>query len=164
MIMRPAQGYPNYYVHPDGKIWSVKKRRWLKQSISGKGYLAVALDGGGFTERRLVHRLVAQVFVDNPNNREVVNHIDGNKKNNCRDNLEWCTLAENIRHHRSKGLVRMLRGSNHPLTKLTETDVANIRRMYAEGGVTYGQIALAYRISKMSVARIIKGVTWNQYD
>lgn len=62
------------------------------------GYHSVMLHKDGRTRRYLVHRLVAQAFIDNPNNSPEINHKDGNRKNNLVDNLEWCNRSENILH------------------------------------------------------------------
>lgn len=61
---------------------------------SGDGYLSVPLSG----KRYLVHRLVAQAFIPNPENKPQVNHIDGDKHNNFSANLEWCSREENMQH------------------------------------------------------------------
>jgi hypothetical protein len=70
----------------------------------GSGYLSVNLCSDKMYSR-LIHRLVAQAFLPNPNNLPQVNHIDGNKKNNKVDNLEWCTAQENMKHAKLTGLL-----------------------------------------------------------
>lgn len=60
------------------------------------GYLSVELFKNKKSKRLLIHRLVAEAFIANPNDLPQVNHIDENKVNNCVDNLEWCTLAYNL--------------------------------------------------------------------
>lgn len=63
-----------------------------------RGYLRVALSENGIKNQYSVHRLVAEVFIPNNDNKTCVNHKDGNKANNCVDNLEWCTYSENEKH------------------------------------------------------------------
>ena len=76
----------------------VYKERLMTPTDNGRGYLIVSLKNDGSRSSRYIHRLVAELFVENQNNMPVVNHIDFNKKNNNADNLEWCTQQHNIVH------------------------------------------------------------------
>lgn len=78
------------------------KGKILKLHKQNGGYMLATLTKDGKEKKMLVHRLVAQEFIPNPQNKEQVNHIDGNKQNNCIDNLEWCTQSENVKHSYSK--------------------------------------------------------------
>ena len=84
----------------------------LKPKVQKNGYLFVRL---GYKEMR-IHRLVAIAFLDNPNNKAEVNHLDGDKFNNCLSNLEWATKKENMEHAYKIGLIKQYdrRGSKNP--------------------------------------------------
>lgn len=98
--------YRGYMVSRSGVIYSKASKGWapLKQAINERGYPLVYLCFDGKTKAAKVHRLVAELFVPNPQGLKEVNHKDGNKLNNCADNLEWCTRSENIRHAYAAGL------------------------------------------------------------
>ena len=88
-------GYEGLYlVSNTGMVYSVRRKIFLKPDCV-KGYLQVSLQNKGRKERKKVHRLVAELFVPNPNNFPCVNHKDENKSNNSFENLEWCTVAYN---------------------------------------------------------------------
>lgn len=113
-IWKDIAGYEGLYqVSNLGRVKSLERdtkrarpqhiqERILKQR-NGE-YLMVYLADAGKYEARLVHRLVAQAFISNPDNKPIVNHIDGNKYNNRADNLEWCTHKENVIHAFVTGL------------------------------------------------------------
>lgn len=85
------------------------KGRILKNSIiKDKGYCRVSLNNGNGKISKRVHRLVAEAFIPNPENKPEVNHKDGNKLNNCVSNLEWCTNKENIEHSIRTGLKNIV--------------------------------------------------------
>lgn len=87
-----------YSITEDGKIWSYHSNKWLKPSVSVYGYHLVSLSKNGRTKSYRLHRLVATVFVENPNNYTEVNHLDSNRLNNNAGNLEWCTHQMNMLH------------------------------------------------------------------
>lgn len=106
-----------YQVSNDGQVRSVArtviastgsvyhlKGKLLRPADNGDGYLFVALRCAGKYVQRTVHRLVAEAFIPNPEHKETVNHIDGNKSNNLVANLEWATQAENNTHAIQLGL------------------------------------------------------------
>ena len=89
------QGFPNYKIFPDGRVWSNISNKYLKH-IQGKSpYKFVILIKDGKRNNRMIHRLVAQTFIDNPHNKPHVDHIDRNKINNDVSNLRWVTKSEN---------------------------------------------------------------------
>ena len=107
----------NYEILPDGSVYAKDryvetktgirhyKRKRMKTELTSNGYERVVLCNAGKSKRYLVHRLVAMLYVPNPNNLDVVNHKDGNKRNNNADNLEWVTTSENLKHAFRIGLV-----------------------------------------------------------
>ena len=90
----------NYYITEDGKCYNTITNKFLKGQVNYKnGYLSYNLTMPDGTMKRLyAHRLVATAFIENPLNKKEVNHIDGNKINNCVENLEWVSYSENLKH------------------------------------------------------------------
>ena len=92
-------------ISDEGDILSYKSGKWkeLKKCDNGKGYLRV---GVGHSNPLYIHRLVAESYLynDDPLNKKEINHIDGNKKNNNINNLEWCTRSDNEKHAHKIGL------------------------------------------------------------
>ena len=93
----------------------VEKELTIRTSING--YKRVKVYKDGVRKTVSVHRLVAQAFIPNKENKPQVNHKDGNKANNHVDNLEWATAKENILHSVSNGLQVNKKGSQHPQSK-----------------------------------------------
>lgn len=89
--------YPNYTISTDGVVRN-NKNKVIKPFLNNKGYVLVRLWNGGTSHSKLIHRLVAESFISNPENKPEVNHIDEDKTNNCVDNLKWVTRKENIQH------------------------------------------------------------------
>ena len=171
---KPIKGYEDYYeVSSLGRFRSLPKivgGRWGKCQYKGKvvktvenpshGYGQVSLVGNGKKTTHRAHRLIAEAFIDNPDNKPYVNHIDCNKMNNCVDNLEWVTAKENTAHLHKLGRSNPRRGEDCPQSKLDTGDVYGIR--YAiECGARNFEIAKMYSVSQSTIGDIVSGRTWN---
>ena len=93
-----------YSVTPEGLVINLKSGRVLKTDVNKSGHHRVTMSRFGKTNRQYLHRLVAEVYVPNPEHKPYVNHIDGNKDNNHFTNLEWVTCQENTVHAFDTGL------------------------------------------------------------
>ncbi len=147
-------------VSSDGEIKSHGKL--INGEICKTGYKRVHVSHNGIEYKFLVHRLVAMAFIPNPDKLPCVNHKDGNKQNNCADNLEWVTYSENQKHAYRTGL-RSAKGTKNGQHKLTEKDVEAVRAKYVKGKHTennsYG-LAKKYGVSPKTIQQIVNGVTW----
>lgn len=102
---RDVPGYDGLYQVSDrGRVYRVDRGHHMAGMCNHDGYRIVTLCKDGKQCKVFVHRLVAAVFVPNPDNKPEVNHKDGNKANNMASNLEWCTRLENVRHACATGL------------------------------------------------------------
>lgn len=98
-IWKPVKGYEGLYEASNlGNIKSVSRDSLLSSHRINRGYLSVSLYRNGVGKRHLIHRLVAQSFIPNPNNLPYINHKDENPLNNRVDNLEWCDQTYNVNY------------------------------------------------------------------
>ena len=97
-----------YYITKDGKCYNSNTDKYLKGQVNYKnGYLSYNITlPNGKKKRCYAHRLVAIAFLDKIEGKNEVNHIDGNKLNNCVDNLEWVNSSENKKHAIQQGLKK----------------------------------------------------------
>ncbi len=94
--IKDIKGYDGRYaITTDGRIWSYKAKKYLKERVNETGYTSVCLSKNGQAKSFYVHRLVAETYIPNPENKPQVNHKDENRSNNNVNNLEWTTAKEN---------------------------------------------------------------------
>ena len=164
-IWKPIEGYKGKYeVSNLGRIKSLcwGRVKILKKHLSKHGYVVTYLSINTLVKTIKVHRLVAQAFIPNPDNKPCVNHIDSIRTNNNVNNLEWCTWKENTRHSSKKGRMLGPRGEKSHKTKLTIKDVLDIRHQFKtnKSRKITNKLALHYNISKSSAWQIINRKTW----
>lgn len=176
-IWKDIEGYEGLYqVSNLGRVKSLERtivrsdgqKRFLPEKI-----LSCSLDDRGYVRAKMcrnnkhiskrVHRLVAETFIDNPDNKIEVNHKDGIKTNNKISNLEWATGYENLKHaHRNKLILPppIKYGSDNHQAKLTERQIIQIDKLLRDGKVSQSDIAKKYNVSKALITGIKKGKRW----
>lgn len=129
----------------------------LKPIINRKtGYPYVKLTKSGKVYKKQLHILVAQLFLpEHKNENLIVNHIDGNKENPKVTNLEWITRSENTKHAIRTGLQKLCYGSDNGATKMKFNDVEKLRAEYDAGTVTQKELAEKYGVSLVYVSNLI---------
>ena len=165
-IWKDVIGYEKYFMISNfGDVWSKRTNIILVPTATKAGYntISTRLFGrwGGAKVIR-IHRMVAEAFIKNPENKPYVNHLDGNKKNNNVCNLEWCTAKENSIHAYKTGLAKVGSGANNPGATLTWEQVEEIRKNYKENKETHKTIAERYGVERTCITNMLNNVTYKQ--
>jgi len=159
-IWKPVVGYESgYEVSNKGRVRSIDRQiirsngwrqtltgRILVPSLNNQKRLRVSLNSKN--DRRFIHRLVGEAFLDNPEGKKQINHIDGNPTNNCLENLEWVTQEENIKHAHETGLIKKW--------KFTSDEELLIVAEYNSGEHTYSSLGRKYNVSHKTITRIVQ--------
>jgi len=157
MKLIPIEGNTNYYVTRYGDVLTDKYGGFqIRKKQESNGYESLNLSIKGIKKRFYIHRLLATTFIDNPENKMEVNHLNGIKSDNNIENLDWCTGEENMAHAFSNNLSWM--GKDHPRSKQVG--------QYTKEGVLikiWGSIGEASRsgFSRSVISRCINGLSKN---
>lgn len=151
----------NYYITEDGKCLNSQTNKYLKGQISNSGYLNFNLTLSTGKRRLYAHRLVAEAYIPNPDNKPEVNHLNGNKLDNRIENLEWTTRAENSRYN-------TLIGNNKNVKRVYQFDKdKNLVRQYLcindvqKEGYTVSMIS---QEMNKKVKTLTQGYYWNNSE
>lgn len=171
-VWKDIEGYEGLYMISNlGRVKSLARkinykdgrRHFTKERILKVGdykdwYLYVVLKKDTVPTTKKIHRLVAEAFISNPENKPCVNHKNANKKDSSIKNLEWVTFKENSEHAFKAGLIPKGIESFH--AKLTEKKVLEIREKYMSGKHTHTSLAKIYKVSSSQIGRIIRKKRW----
>lgn len=151
-----------YLISNYGNVYSKYTGTMRKLCENDDGYYYVRLWRNGKAKYALIHRLVAMAFVpnDDPENKTVINHKDGNKKNNYYKNLEWCDVRHNTIHSYRLGLQKPIRGSRHGRSKYNEEQIHEVCRLLQDTDLTIEEIAKATGVSMRVVQSVRARQNW----
>jgi hypothetical protein len=153
-VWKDIPGFENYYSVSDcGDIYSKRNGRNLKLLFTIKGYLYVIISAKGIKKRCSIHRIVAELFIPNPENKPQVNHKNGIKTDNYYENLEWNTQSENMIHAFTTG-IRKDKGDGHYRCKIKKHDYIMIFAL-RDLGWTYKSISKVYEVTEPLIWHII---------
>lgn len=163
---RIIDGYEDYSISENGIVYSRKNgyEHILVQRIDIDGYKTVGLYNNGKCKRIKVHRLVANAFLNKIDNKDCINHIDGNKWNNKKENLEWCTRSENSKHAYAMGLANY--GSKQRLgtrkkCRYTPEQIQEIKSLYY-GGMSQRKIGELFQCDHSVISEIINNKIYKE--
>jgi len=150
------------YQHYNGvEMFRLTYEKILKQRLNhGYPYISLHLGLTGEYKTHKVHRLIAEAFIPNPENKRCVNHKNGVRDDNRLDNLEWATHSENNLHAFRVLKKQAARGEDSGMSKLKESDVREIRRLH-KFHCSERQIAkIIGNVDRSTVRGVINGLTW----
>lgn len=148
-----------YVIGDKGTVFSVKRKKRLNPELN-HGYERVVISMNGKKIHKRVHRLVAEAFLENPNNFPTVRHIDDNKRHNYVENLMWGLLKDNSADALNNG--KYMRGEDHKNAVYTETDVRNVCKCLEDNELTADEIAKKCHVKKSLITNIIHNNEWKE--
>ena len=161
-VWKDIVGFEGFYqISNMGNVISYHKEepRLLSPAPDKDGYLFTHIRGYKGKRKTLrIHRAVAEHFIDNPENKPQVNHINGNKADNRVQNLEWVTPSENMKHAIENGLWEWTPRKGGRKSVLTEEDINKIKTLRKKDSKTYTQVKLAgmFGVSRFSIYKALK--------
>ena len=161
-IFKIIEEFPEYEISNLGNVISntkQKKGNIIKQRLTKHGYYKFDIHRIG----QYTHRFVALTFINNPENKPCVNHINGIKTDNRVENLEWVTHSENSQHAWDTNLISRVKsniGEKNGSNKLTEENVIKIKSLLKTTNMFYREIAEMFNVNITTIASIKHRKTW----
>ena len=171
MIRKRILGFSNYEISKCGKVFSMRRKHNQSekyeekeiemkiQFIDGSYAILGLIDDDGNHRMKSVHRLIAEAFITNPENKRTVNHKDGDKHNNVYSNLEWATYQENSQHASDTGLNPKQKGEKNGMSKINnETCIQLIIDMLE--GANNNELSEKYKLHSRYISLIRGKKRW----
>lgn len=152
-----VKSLPRIVVYSNGKMYKYEEKI-LKLNYSN-GYRTVSFVKSKVKVTQKVHWLVGKIFLPNPENKPFLNHLDGDRSNNFYKNLEWSTNSENQLHAYKVLGVKAVKGEQNGQSRLTESQVREIRSMRAAGS-TFKAIASQFGVCQEAIRKICLRRMW----
>jgi len=156
--MRQIEGFENYFVTRDGRVWSENTSRrnpkctWLKPYMDNQGRSRIQLYKDGKPHKKYIHRLVLETYVGPCPEGMIACHNDGNPADNRLENLRWDTYSSNEADKIKHGTL--IYGENHKSAKLNNWQVRVIRRLLEFGNLTQKEIAALFNVANSTISYI----------
>lgn len=168
--MKPISGFEHYLINKNGDVYSTiafnpkigfyKRMLKLKPKLTKHGYFVVTLQNNKIKKQKFIHRLIAENFIENKDDKPMVNHVNGIKIDNRIENLEWVTASENTQHAYDTGLNQILRGEKSSQAKITKLIVKEIFHL-KDKGFNQCKIANKFNLSQSHVSNILRKKYWS---
>lgn len=169
-IWKEIEGYEGYLISNLARVKSTKRKKWngyafqetqekiLSCKKQPNNYIQVGLCKNGICKTFSLHRLVALHFIDNPDNLPNVGHKDHNPSNCIADNLYWTTQYDNIHYSIEAG--RFTKGEKVKNSKLTVTQVLEVRKRIKNKEISQGKLAKELGVTQNCISEIVNRKTW----
>lgn len=158
-LWKPFPSDNRYEISSHGRVRNATNGKLLKTSNGGKGYVLFPRYRDGVYTGMFVHQAVAKAFIGDKPEGYQVSHLDGDRTNNCVENLKYELPKDNVGRKKEHGTHPT--GAKNSQAKLTDEDVLSLRKYASENKVTYEELGKMFGVSAMTANRAVRNISWS---